>query len=119
MEILLIIRKAAVFMLFSILAACSIAPKPLTMNERFLEAQHALSTLSPHHSAKTESLDYYDALLRSVKCNLDYRIKVANLALEARQLDVALFAMFPNLNVSGTIYTRSNDYSVSGITAEG
>lgn len=64
-------------------------------------------------------LDYYEALARTVKYNLDYRLKLVNIALQAGQLDVAIYTMFPALNASGTLYTRSNDYSVSGITADG
>jgi hypothetical protein len=101
------------------LTACSLSPHPVTVNERYREATQALCALNIDNSNRSIHLDYYDALIRSVKYNLDYRVKIANIAMQAGQLDVAVFAMFPNLNVSGTIYTRNNEYQVSGITAEG
>ncbi|MBV9576124.1 MAG: TolC family protein, partial [Gammaproteobacteria bacterium] len=112
-------KKLILFILISVLTACSITPQHLTTNERYTEAMQTMSSLAIISPDKTDYIDYYDAIIRSVKHNLDYRVKMANLALEAGKLDVALYAMFPNLNVSGSLYTRSNSYSVSGITSQG
>lgn len=114
------LRKMIAIALCTTMTACSIAPQPLSLNERYKKAQETMAFLTP---SKPDSpplhLDYYDALARTVKYNLDYRLKLVNLALQAGQLDVAVYTMFPALNVSGTVYSRNNDYQVSGITAQG
>lgn len=108
-----------IFLLSILLTACSIAPKPLSNTDRYHSAQEAISAINTSSPNTTLHLDYYEALARTVKYNLDYRLKLVNIALQARQLDVAVFTMFPALNVSGTLYTRNNDYSVSGISGNG
>lgn len=115
----LMLRKSVIFGLVSTLTACSITPKPLTINERYRLATQTITSLFSDQVQEPLHLNYYQALARSVKYNLDYRIKIVNIALQAGQLDVAVFTMFPALNTSGTVYTRSNDYSVSGITGGG
>lgn len=89
------------------------------MQDRYRLAVKTMKNLFADPSKDVRTIDYYEALARSVQCNLDYRLKIVNTALQAGQLEVAAFAMFPALNVSSTLYTRSNDYSVSGITAQG
>lgn len=102
-----------------LITACTIHPKTMTMQERYNLATKDIHNLFSQPSNQSITIDYYEALARSVQCNLDYRIKLVNIALQAGQLDIAVFKMFPALNSSGTLYTRSNDYSVSGITAAG
>lgn len=113
-------RKTLVFCSFLfLLTACSIKPQPFDINERYKLATKTMASLYIEPSTQVKHLDLYEALARSVKNNLDYRIKIVNIALQAKQLDVALYTMLPALNVSGTLYTRSNDYSVSGINSQG
>src|SRR5690349_5913148 len=112
-------RRSVVFGIISILTACSINPEPLTLNERHYLARKSINSLFSNKPTKILYINYYQALARSAKYNLGYRIKMVNIALQAGQLDVALFTMFPALNASSTLYTRSNDYSVSGINSQG
>jgi outer membrane protein TolC len=95
------------------------SPQPISINERYKAATKTLRTMSYNQPQQVLQLDYYEALARSVKYNLDYRLKIVNTALQAGQLDIAVYTMFPSLNASGTLYTRDNDYEVSGITADG
>ena len=64
-------------------------------------------------------LSFYEALSRGLKYNLDYRIKLANNAIQNQQFKLAYFAMFPALNVTGSLYTRNNDLATFGITSTG
>jgi outer membrane protein len=112
------LRKSVVFALVCILTAC-MTPQPLTVNERYKKATETYSTMFAGKPQTPLYLDYYEALARTVKCNLDYRLKLVNIALQAGQLDVAVFTMLPAINASSTLYTRNNDYSVSGITGDG
>jgi multidrug efflux system outer membrane protein len=114
------LKRTIVFGLIAImLAACSITPKPMSIQERFRIAKKTMRELFRGQSRNTMTIDYYEALARGVKNNLDYRLKLVNIAVQAGQLEVAVFTMFPSLNVTSKLYTRSNEYQVAGITAEG
>ncbi len=112
-------REVAVLGLLFFLSACSLTPKPLSLNERFSEARTNLKDIFKEQPVQEYKLDYYQALARSVKYNLDYRIKLVNTALQAGQLDIAALTLFPSLNASGSLYTRNNDLNTSGITSDG
>jgi multidrug efflux system outer membrane protein len=113
------IKKGILFSLVCLLSACTIKPDAITMDERYAEAQADVKALFQPQKNFPRKIDYYEALARSLKYNLDYRIKLTNTALQAGQLDVAKFTMFPALNVSGSLYTRSNDLSSFGVTSTG
>lgn len=115
----LMFKKILVLGLICVLTACTIKPNPFDVKERYNLATKTMASLFADKPAEVQHLDFYEALARSVKNNLDYRIKIVNIALQAGQLDVALYAMMPALNASSTLYTRSNDYSVSGINSQG
>lgn len=105
--------------LILVLSACSITPKPIPMSERYKQAKNNLRMLFAHQNDVPRRLDYYHALALGLKYNLDYRIKLANNALQADQLTLAEFAMFPALNTSASLYTRSNKLASFGTTSSG
>ena len=91
----------------------------MSLEERYREAANNIKSLFEDSSRPIKHLDYYETLARSVKYNLDYRLKLVNIALQSGQLDIAAFTMFPSLNASGSLYARNNNYSTSGISSEG
>lgn len=93
----------------------------MDMHERYSEAKHNIKVLFAHHNSKIvhKKLNYYEALAFGIKYNIDYRIKIANNALQADQLTLAEFAMFPALNTSASLYTRSNSLASFGVTSAG
>lgn len=113
------IRKGIILCLVYFLTACTVTPKPISVNERYEEAKTDLKQLFAQQEAPVAKLDFYQALARGLKYNLDYRIKIVNNALQAGQLKIAMFTMFPALNVSGSVYSRNNQYASSGITSTG
>jgi len=113
------IKKGIIFYLVSLLTACSVSSPPLTIDERYNEATNDLKQLFSEQEKPTHKMDFYEALARGVKYNLDYRVKLVNTALQIGQLKVAEFTMFPALNATGSLYTRSNAFSSFGITTAG
>lgn len=113
------LKKAIIFGLTTMLTACNITPKPMAIQDRYRIATKTMCDLFKDQSREPMTIDYYEAIARGVKYNLDYRLKLVNIAVQAGQLEVAVFTMFPSLNVTSKLYTRSNDYQVAGITAEG
>src|SRR3990167_1113914 len=104
---------------FCLLVSCSINPKPLSVSDRYKQATKVMGNLSTEKHQPPLRLNYYEVLAYSLKCNLDYRIKLANAAMQSGQLTLAEFMMFPSLNATGSWYTRNNDFSSYGITTTG
>lgn len=115
------IKYIGILSFILLLSACTLTPEPISMDERYSEAKKNMKTLFAHHHTTTihKKLDYFEALAFSIKYNLDYRIKLANNALQENQLTLAQFAMFPALNVNGSLYTRSNSLASFGVTTDG
>lgn len=102
-----------------ILTACAITPEPTSVSDRYDEARRNMRRMFAHQNLVPTRLNYYQALALGLKYNLDYRIKLANNALQADQLRLAEFAMFPSLNTSASLYSRNNDLSSFGTTETG
>jgi len=112
-------KKGIILCLLCFLTACSVTPKPITINDNYKEAKNDLKQLFSRQEELVGKLSFEDALARGLKYNLDYRIKLVNTALQAGQLSLAKYMMFPSLNLSGSLYTRSNEFASSGITSTG
>jgi outer membrane protein TolC len=113
------IRIGLILCLLYFLTACAVTPQPISVNERYEEAKTDIKQLFAQQQPFAGKLDFYEALARGLKYNLDYRIKLVNNALQAGQLKVAMFTMFPSVNASGSVYARNNQYASSGITSAG
>src|SRR5690606_5858965 len=100
------------------LAGCKVMPKPMSVNESYQEATKNIAHLF-NNEQSIKTLTYPEALARGIRYNYDYRIKLVNNALQAGQLKIAEYTMFPDLKTSGSLYTRSNDYATFGITSTG
>lgn len=113
------IKRGLVICIVSLLTACTITPQPLTVNDRYTEAKKDLNSLFSQQEKLVGNLNFEQALARGLKYNLDYRIKLVNNALQAGQLKIAMFTMFPALNASSSIYSRNNQYSSASVTSSG
>lgn len=115
----MVIKHCSLLPLVLLLTACTLTPEPMSIKERYSEATNNVKQLFAYHKPKQRKLDYYHALALGLKNNLDYRIKLANNALQADQLTLATFAMYPALNTSASLYTRNNDLASFGTTTTG
>lgn len=100
------------------LSACTVTPQPLTDTERYSDAKRNINKIFATSGYPTK-LTYEEALARGIRYNYDYRIKLVNDALQAGQLRVAEFTMYPDLKTTASLYTRNNDYSTFSITDTG
>src|SRR5690349_2465632 len=103
--------KGLVFGFTTLLVGCSLAPEPITVNDAYHQAKLNVKRLFAPQKNFNGKLDFDQALARGLRYNMDYRIKLVNNALQAGQLSVAAFTMYPALNTTGSLYTRSNDFS--------
>lgn len=113
------IRRGLLLCIAGFLTACTITPQPLTVTERYTEAKNDLSKLYYQEDSRIRQLNFEEALARGLKYNLDYRIKLVNNALQAGQLNIAMFTLFPAFNASSSVYSRNNQYSSSSVTSTG
>ncbi len=88
--------KGWIYLSLFLLSACSISPKPVSVQQRFDEAKKNIAeSYGAPEEQQYKKIDFFQALARGLKYNLDYRIKLANNALQMGQLDLAEFTMFP------------------------
>jgi len=113
-----IARYGASLVMLSTLCACAVNPQPLSDSESYKEAKKNIAQLFSTEKSPT-TITYEEALARGIRFNYDYRIKLVNSALQAGQLRIAEFTMFPDLKTTGSLYTRNNNYATFGITPSG
>lgn len=95
---------------------CSVAPQPLKEDEVHQRVAGDQLQLYADQEPITGPLTFADALARSLKYNLDYRLKLMESALAAGLHDVSRYDMLPKMLVSAGYASRSNE---SGGTSVG
>ncbi len=95
-----------------VLAACSVAPTPLTQEE----VSNFVKTQVPQIAARNEpvsgKVDMYECLARALKFNLDHRVEMMAAALSLRELDQANADLLPRL-VANSVYAGRNNQLAS------
>src|SRR5438477_4908893 len=82
-------RKSWTLLFLSFFMGCSISPKPASLEERYTRAREDIAAIYDSQEKLGTRIDFYEAMARGLKYNLDYRIKLANTALQMGQLRVA------------------------------
>lgn len=112
------VRTGLLTLSFLLLTGC-VTSQPDSMDQRYREAKNNVRKLFCQQQHPPRKIDYYQALARGLKYNIDYRVKLANTALQSGQLELAEFAMLPTLTATGSLYTRNNDLASNGVTSTG
>lgn len=99
--------------------ACNIAPRPFTVDESYQKAQCELQRMFAHQPPICGTLDFSQAMAHGLQFNLENRVKQANVAIKAGQMEIAEYAMLPVLGASGSIYNRSNQNATFGSNPNG
>jgi outer membrane protein TolC len=92
-----------------IAAGCAIKPIPLKPKQVENRVDHDLSKLYKKQIAITEPLNLWDIIARALKYNLAHRVKVMEIALKERSLEVSNYKMLPDLVLAAGYQERSND----------
>jgi multidrug efflux system outer membrane protein len=101
-------RVIALAVMSAALSACSVKPERLTDAEQRARVADDLNILFSQQEPITGPLTLEEAMARAIKYNLDNRLKAMEVALTARQLDVANFDLLPNLVAQGGYEGRNN-----------
>jgi outer membrane protein TolC len=101
---------AAAVALAVFLTGCGIAtPKPLTHDEVVTRVNNDKQVMYKGQDAITGPLTLSDVMARSLKYNLDYRLKLMETALSQGLLDVSKMDMLPKLTTDAGYRWRNND----------
>jgi len=101
--------------LITVLSGCAVAPKPITMDERKAQIASDKEAMFAGQDAIVGPITLEDAIARSLKYNLDNRLKLMEEALATRQLDMANFNLLPKLTASAGYSSRNNEAGSSSM----
>ena len=87
----------------------AVKPKPLTHDEIATRVKNDQQAMYKGQEAVTAPLTLSDVMARSLKYNLDYRLKLMETALSRGLLDVSELDMLPKLMTDAGYRWRSND----------
>lgn len=96
----------------ALLTGCAVIPNPITQAERSETLKADRLQLFTNQEAVTGPITLEEAMARTIKYNLDHRVKMLEQAMALGQADVARFDMLPRL-VANAGYVTRNNYLVS------
>jgi outer membrane protein TolC len=91
-----------------LLAGCTIAPRPMTNDERAAEAAQDVAAAYADQEPLRGALTLNEAFARALKYNLDARVKMMEETLAQDDLDLSRFDMLPKALGEAGYFTRSN-----------
>jgi len=107
------IRNLIVSVMIGILlAGCAVNPTPLKQDEMLTRATKDITNLYKGQEPLSGPLSLEEIMSRSLKYNLDHRLKLMEDALALRQLDLAKYDMLPKL-VAAAGYNTRNQYNAA------
>lgn len=101
--------------LLAVLSGCAVAPHPITLDERSTQIQSDKEAMFAGQDAISAPITLEDAIARSLKYNLDNRLKMMEEALAQKQLDSANFSLLPKLTANAGYSTRDNELGSSSM----
>lgn len=90
-----------------LLSACTMRTRPTTSKERELRLESDLLEMFKDQEEVKGPVTLYEALARTLKYNIDYRIKLMEEAVEHGSLKVTRFDMLPTLTYNSGYHKRS------------
>ena len=101
-------RVLALFIGLS-LCGCSVVPKPFSKADFAGKAQINLATVSAHQERVAKPIDLHEAVARALKYNLDYKVEAVQTSLRHAELNLASYALLPNVVANSGYAARNNE----------
>jgi len=95
-----------------VLAGCAVQTEPLSSADNIERVRHDLRAIFADQEPIAAPITLTEAVARSLKYNLDHRLKVMEEAVALRQNDVADMALLPEV-VASAGYTARSEYDAS------
>ena len=108
-------RPALAAMALLALAACSMRPEPLTPEDNVARAKADRDTIAQNYTALEGPLTLAGAIARALKYNYDSQLSQAEIALQEKQLDLAMAQMLPRLATSAGYNWRNNPNAAKSV----
>ena len=102
-----------------LLSGCTVNPVALDAAQRERIAAEAEEKLFAGQEPLTKPVTLYEATARSLKYQMEFRVKMMEQAVALGQLDVGKFDMLPKLTATAGYSTRSNDSFGFGFSPDG
>lgn len=100
----------AVILAATLLAAgCTVLTNPLSPDENVARVRQDLSVVLARQEPLTGPVSMHEAMARAIKYNLDERVKLMEMAVANRQLDLSRFDMLPRVVAAAGYSGRNND----------
>lgn len=100
------------------LSGCFIAPEIISEEEHHSRAQNDQDALFSGQDIPTDPISLPEAIARTVKHNLDYRLASMETAFSMQQLDAAKLQMLPRLAINAGYSMRSNESASRSLSYE-
>lgn len=91
-----------------LIGGCAVLPEPISQTEVMARVQEDQFKIYADQEQVFKPIDFNEALARSLKYNLDYRLKLMESALSVGLSEVARYDMLPNLLTSAGYTARNN-----------
>lgn len=101
-------RSMVVVAVAAVMAGCTVAPKAITPEEVQQRVQNDTSKMYLNQAPITAPISLEEAVARSLKYNLDYRLKKMESALALGLTDYASYDMLPQMVATAGYNDRSN-----------
>lgn len=111
-------RLAVAACVAATLTGCAVTPQPVTRAEREATLQQDLALLYKDQEPLQGKLSLEEAMARAVKYNLEYRLRMMEEAVGARQVDIARMDMLPRLTASAGYSWRNNDLVTDSVDVD-
>lgn len=93
---------------FAALTGCAVSPIPLSDGEVSSLAETSLTRVTADQEPVSGTIDFYEAVARALKYNLDQRVEEMTAAVRLKELDLAHFSLLPAATVNSGHAARDN-----------
>jgi outer membrane protein TolC len=108
-------RHAIALSIIALLAGCAVTPVPIEPAERLTTLKLDRAVMYQNQEPLTADLTLDEAMARTLKYNLESRLKLMDQALSLGQIDVAQYDMLPRLVAAAGYNNRSNELVVDSM----
>lgn len=111
-------RSLAAIAVGALLTGCAVTPQPITQEERSINLKLDRNLMYVNQPPVEDGLTLEEAIERTLKYNLEHRLKLMEQALALGQIDLARYDMLPKLIASAGYFSRNNELVTDSIDVD-
>jgi outer membrane protein TolC len=113
-----LLQRSALFVVAAALSACVTLPQPLTREEVGAASEGFADRNAIEAEPVLGPIDIHEAIARSIKYNLDYRIEAAQAAIQRSEYEISNISMLPQIAASAGYSSRSSFSASSSLNLQ-